>query len=159
MRAIRVIERQHRVLDRQKHFVFQETGEVRPIPEDFDRNRIAWYVEKFGFGVMTKLVHRIKWTVVADNVLLHDEWSPYKHFTIVPYFPYFRHGRTIGLVENLLGPQELLNKVSSQELHVINTTANSGWKIRAGALANMAIEELEQRGAETGLVVEVNGES
>lgn len=158
MRAIRVIERQHRLLDRQKHFVFQETGEVRPIPEDFDRNRIAWYVEKFGFGVMTKLVHRIKWTVVADNVLLHDEWSPYKHFTIVPYFPYFRHGRTIGLVENLLGPQELLNKVSSQELHVINTTANSGWKIRAGALVNMAIEELEQRGAETGLVVEVNGD-
>jgi hypothetical protein len=57
-----------------------------------------------------------------------------------------------------VGPQELLNKVSSQELHVINTTANSGWKVKQGALANMAVEELEQRGAETGLVVEVNGD-
>lgn len=158
MRNIRVIERQHRMLTKQKHFVSAETGEMRPVPEDFTRDRIAWFVEKFGFAVTTKLVERIKWTVIADNVRLHDDWSPYKHFTIVPFFPYFRYGQTIGLVENLVGPQELLNKVSSQELHVINTTANSGWKMKAGALANMSIEELEQRGAETGLVIEVNGD-
>jgi hypothetical protein len=93
--------------------------------------------------------------VIADNCRLHDDWSPYKHFTVVPYFPYFRRGVTVGLVENLLGPQELLNKVSSQELHVINTTANSGWKVKSGALINMTVEELEQKGAQTGLVVEV----
>jgi hypothetical protein len=61
----------------------------------------------------------------------------------------------MGLVENLLGPQELLNKVTSQELHVVNTTANSGWKVQTGALKNMTLEELEQRGAETGLVLEL----
>jgi hypothetical protein len=158
MRNIRVIERQYRKLDKQKHFVVPATGETRPVPETFDRDRIAWFVEKLGFAVTTKLVRRIRWCVVADNVRLHDDWSPYKHFTVIPYFPYFRHGTTIGLVENLLGPQELLNKVSSQELHVVNTTANSGWKARAGALTNMSTEELEQRGAETGLVVEVNGD-
>jgi hypothetical protein len=65
-------------------------GDMRPIPEDFDRNKIAFFVEKFGFQVTTKLVRRIRWTVVADNVVLHDDWSPYKHFTVVPYFPYFR---------------------------------------------------------------------
>jgi hypothetical protein len=157
LRNIRVIERQHRVLDRQKHFVSPETGDMRAIPAEFDKNRINWFVEKFGFQVTTKLVHRIRWTVIADNVELHDDWSPYKHFTIVPYFPYFRRGQTIGLVENLLGSQELLNKVSSQELHVVNTTANSGWKVKAGSLTNMTPEELEQRGAETGLVVETNG--
>lgn len=159
LRNIRVIERQYRVLDRQKHFVFAETGEMRAIPKDFTRNRIAFFVSKFGFQVVTKLVHRIKWTVIADNVVLHDDWSPYKHFTVVPFFPYFRHGRTIGLVENLLGPQELLNKTTSQELHVINTTANSGWKVKTGALTNMSLEELEQRGAESGLVIEVNGDT
>jgi hypothetical protein len=88
--------------------------------------------------------------------VLHDETSPYKHLTIVPFFPFFRHGRTIGVVENLLGPQELLNKTTSQELHVINTTANSGWKIKKGALTNMSVEELEDRGAETGLVLELD---
>jgi hypothetical protein len=158
MRNIRVIERQYRILDNQKHFLLPETGDMRPIPKDFDRNKIAWFVEKLGLKVVPKLVHRIKWTVIADNVVLFDDWSPYKHFTVVPYFPFFRHGLTVGLVENLIGPQELLNKVSSQELHVLNTTANSGWKVKAGALTNMSIEELEQRGAETGLVMEVNGD-
>jgi hypothetical protein len=76
----------------------------------------------------------------------------------VPYFPHLRNGHTLGLVENLLDPQEVLNKVTSQELHVINTTANSGYKVKAGALANMTIEELEQKGAQTGLVIEVNGD-
>jgi hypothetical protein len=87
--------------------------------------------------------------------VLHEDWSPLEHFTIVPYFPFFIHGKTIGFVENLLGPQELLNKTASQELHVINTTANSGWIIKKGALTNMSVGELEQRGAETGLIVEV----
>jgi hypothetical protein len=59
-------------------------------------------------------------------------------------------------VESLLGPQELLNKVSSQELHVVNTTANSGWKVKRNALQNMSTAELEQRGAQTGLVLELD---
>jgi hypothetical protein len=156
-RTIRVIERQYRKLDRQEHFLSVD-GDMRPVPSNFDRNRIAWFTEKFGFQVVPKLVHRIRWIVVADDIVLHDEWSPYKHFTVIPYFPYFRHGKTIGLVENLLGPQELLNKVSSQELHVVNTTANSGYKVKTGTLVNLSIEELEQRGAETGIVLEVNGD-
>lgn len=156
MRNLRVIERQFRTLDKQNHFVNPQTGDMRPIPNDWSRERIAFIAQQFGLTVTKKLVKRIRWAVICDNVVLHDDWSPYKHFTVVPYFPYFRRGHTVGLAENLLGPQELLNKVSSQELHVINTTANSGWKVKAGALTSMSIEELEQRGAETGLVIEVN---
>ena len=156
-RSVRIIERQHRVLDNQLHFVSMD-GDTRPVPKEFDKNRIEWFKEKFGFKTMKKMVPRIRWTVVADTLVLHDDWSPYKHFTIVPYFPYFRYGTMIGLVENLLDPQELLNKASSQELHVINTTANSGWKVRAGSLTNMSPEELEERGAETGIVIETMGD-
>ena len=157
-RNVRVIDRQYRRLDKMLHFVDIETGDMRPVPTDWDRNRIAALLEKVGDRVSTvkKLVKRIRWTVTADTVVLHDDWSPYKHFTTVPYFPYFRYGRTIGLVENLIGSQELLNKVSSQELHVINTSANSGWKIKKGALVNKTIEELEQQGASTGLVLELD---
>ena len=158
LRNIRLIERQYRVLDRQQHFLSPETGDMRQVPESFDRNRIAWFVEKFGFKVVPKMVRRIRWTVVADDVVLHDDWSPYKHFTVVPFFPHFRKGNTIGLVESLIGSQELLNKVSSQELHVVNTTANSGYIVSAGGLTNMTPEELEQRGAETGVVIQVNGD-
>lgn len=157
IRNIRVIERQWKKLDRQKHFVDLQTGDMRPVPDSWDKQKIEQVSQQYGLGVTTKLVKRIRWTVTADNVVLHDDWSPYKHFTVVPYFPYFRRGQTVGLVENLLGPQEYLNKVTSQELHVINTTANSGWIVGAGKLTNMTVEELEQRGAETGLVMEVEG--
>jgi hypothetical protein len=156
MRSIRVIERQHKKLARVDHFVDIATGDMRQVPSswapDMVQNHLA---QNPNLAIMPKLIQRIRWTVVADNVVLHDDWSPYKHFTVIPYFPYFRRGRTIGLVENLLGPQELLNKVSSQELHVINTTANSGWKVKKGGLLNMTAGELEQRGAQTGLVLEL----
>lgn len=155
-RTIRVIDRQYRVLDKQKFFVERETGDMRAIPADFDRDRIAWFTDTFGFAVTNQLVRRIRWTAVADNVVLHDDWSPYDHFTIVPYFPDFRYGRTLGMVEDLISPQENLNKVRSQELHVVNSSANGGWKVKTGTLTNMTLEELEERGAQTGLVVEVS---
>ena len=157
IRNIRVIERQYKKLDTQAHFVDLQTGDMRPIPDSWSKDKIAMVAQQFGLGITKKMVKRIRWCVTADNIVLHDDWSPYKHFTIVPYFPYFRRGKTVGLVENLLGPQEYLNKVTSQELHVINTTANSGWIVQTGKLRNMSIEELEQRGAETGLVLEVEG--
>ena len=155
-RNIRVIERQYRKLDKQLHFVDVTTGDMRPVPEDWDRNRIAALLEKAQgqLAVTKKLIKRVRWTVSAEDCVLLDEWSPYKHFTVVPYFPNFRYGKTVGIVENLLSPQEILNKASSQELHVINTTANSGWVIESGSLMNMTIEELEAKGAQTGLVVE-----
>ena len=157
VRNIRVIERQWRKLDRVMHFVDLETGDTRMVSQDWTREQIDQHLEQNPHLSLTKkLIQRIRWTVVADNVVLHDDWSPYKHFTVVPYFPYFRRGRTIGLVENLIGPQELLNKVSSQELHVVNTTANSGWKVKRNALQNMSVAELEQRGAQSGLVIELD---
>jgi hypothetical protein len=156
-RNIRVIERQWKKLDKVEHFVDITTGDMRQVPYGWEPERVQEHLaQNPNLTVTKKLVQRIRWTVVADNVVLHDDWSPYKHFTVVPYFPYFLRGRTIGLVENLLGPQELLNKVSSQELHVVNTTANSGWKVKRNALQNMSAAELEQRGAQTGLVLELD---
>lgn len=155
-RIFRVVERQHRKLRVVPHFVDMETGDMRAIPSNWDEERIQSVAMEQGLGVIKRSVKAIRWTVSVDDIVLFDDWSPYNHFTVVPYFPYFRNGRTIGLVENLLSPQNQLNKTSSQELHIVNTTANSGWKAKSGALVNMSIEELESRGAETGLVVELN---
>ena len=155
-RHIRLIDRQVKKLTKSTFLVDVETGDMRRVPESWDRNKIAAVKQKYGLEVVEKWERRPWWRVTAEEFVLHDGWSPYNRFTIVPYFPYFRHGRTIGLVENLLGPQELLNKTTSQELHVINTTANSGWKVKTGALTNMSTDELEERGAETGLVMELD---
>ena len=156
MRNIRVIERQFRMLTKQKFFVDPATGEMRAIPDAWDREKIGYVMKTYGLGVVENFVKRIRWRVTAGPCVLHDAWSPYRYFTIVPFFPYFRRGKTMGVVENLLGSQELLNKVTSQELHVVNTTANSGWKVKTGGLRNMSIEELEQRGAQTGIVLELD---
>jgi hypothetical protein len=155
-RSIRVIERQHIKVVKSKFFVDMETGETREVPENWDRNKISMVMKKFKLGVIDQHRDRIRWTVTAGPCVLHDEWSPYDYYTVVPFFPVFRRGRTAGVVENLIGPQELLNKVSSQELHVVNTTANSGWKIKTGSLRNMSTDELEQRGAQTGVVLELD---
>ena len=157
LRVVRVLERQWRKLDRRDHLVDIMKGDIRDIPDDWDRNDISLFLEQNqDFTTIDRVSPRIRWTVGAGEEILHDDWSPYKHFTVVPFFPFFRRGTTIGICENIIGPQELLNKVSSQELHVINTTANSGWKIKTGSLHNMDASELESSGARTGLVLELD---
>ena len=98
MRNIRLIDRQYRMLDRQKHFVSPETGDMRAIPEEFTRDKIAFFTEKFGFHVTTKLVRRIRWTVIADNVVL-------RRLVLIQALhlyctSHFRRGNTVGLIEN-----------------------------------------------------------
>ena len=132
---------------------------MREVPGSWDRERVAMVAREIGLEVVTKTVRKIRWTTSCDDVLLFDDWSPYNNLTIVPYFPYFRRGRTVGIVESMISPQELYNKVRSQMLHIVNTTANSGWKVRQNSLRNMSIEELAQRGADTGLVLELNDPS
>lgn len=111
VRNIRVIERQWKKLDKVLHFVDLETGDTRQVPGDWDDDRIAQHLQANPqLATTKKLIQRIRWTVIADNVVLHDDWSPYKHFTVVPYFPYFRRGRTVGLVENLLESLMLVDR-------------------------------------------------
>jgi hypothetical protein len=160
-RMVRVIERQHKQLSKIKYFVDLRSGDRKRIPDSYTAQDIARTIESARAGGVQLAVdevvgQRIRWTVTADDYVLHDKWSPYRHFTIVPFFPYFRHGRTIGFVENLIDVQELLNKTTSQELHVVNTTANSGWKVRKGGLKNMTMDELEQHGSKSGLVLELD---
>ncbi len=153
---IRVVDRQYKVLTRRELFVDTRTGELRPVPDSWDEVKIAEYMMRNPTIVqISQIAKRIRWTVVAGSTLLHDGWSPYEHFTVVPYFPHFRFGHTTGIVEQLFGVQELLNKTASQELHILNTTANSGWKVKHGSLKNMTVNDLEDRGSQTGLVVEV----
>jgi hypothetical protein len=156
-RNVRVLERQVKRLDKFEFYVDINTGDMRPVPPSNTAEMTQDFLDRNpDITVVKRTAKRIRWVVVADDIVMHDDWSPYPFFTVVPYFPYFRRGSTIGLVENLIDPQELLNKASSQELHVINTSANSGWVTKVGNIKNMAPGELEERGAQTGLVLEVD---
>ncbi|MBD3815245.1 MAG: hypothetical protein IE913_02060 [Halothiobacillus sp.] len=155
VRKVRVIERQYRKMRRMQYFVDMATGDTSVIPDNMDAERIEVMRQQFGLQVIERTESQIRWTITADSVLLHDDWSPYSTFTVVPFFPYFRRGRPFGLIRNLIDPQEQFNKISSQALHIVNTTANSGWIMEEGSLVNMTAAELRTHGAKTGLVMEV----
>jgi len=156
VRYYRMIDRQHFRIVRSEVFVDTMLGDIIPVPEAWDHNRISEYLRlNPHIFVMRKPIKKVRWTVSAGNLTLHDNWSPYRHFTIVPFFPRLRDGRTIGVVEHLISPQEILNKSRSQELHILGTSANSGWVVQHNNLVNLTERQLETRGSETGLVVVV----
>jgi len=155
-RSIRVLERQYRRLIKCKFYVDPLTGDQREVPDFWSTRKANQFADQYGLTTIERMARRVRWTVSADLVVLHDDWSPYEDFTIVPYFPYWRRGKPFGMVRNLLSPQEQLNKISSQELHIVNTTANSGWIVENGSLTGMTADDLEEHGATTGLVLEFN---
>ncbi|MGB0358424.1 MAG: hypothetical protein ACPGC4_01140 [Litorivicinaceae bacterium] len=154
VKALRVIERQHKRITRIDCFVDPNTGDQREVPEAWSDRKAKKFAKEYGLSIISKTKRKVRWTVTCDKVVLFDDWSPYNDFTVVPYFAYFRRGRPFGMVRNLLSPQEQLNKIASQELHIVNTTANSGWMVESGSLVGMTVDDLEEHGAETGLVVE-----
>lgn len=161
VKRVRVIERQYRKLTRTAFFLDTQTGDLRRVPEGWDKEKVIEFILRFDgdLQIMWKPERRIRRVITADRILIQDEWSIFNKFSIIPFFPYFRRGRPFGLVRNLISPQEMLNKVTSQELHVVNTTANSGWMFKSGTLVNMDADDLANQGAKTGLVLEWQGDS
>ena len=154
VKALRVVERQSKKLTRVSFFVDPETGDQRQCPDAWKDAKCKKFAKEHSLTLISKVIRKVRWTVTCDKVVLHDDWSPYNDFTIVPFFCYFRRGRPFGVVRNLLSPQEQLNKIASQELHIVNTTANSGWMVESGSLVGMSPDDLEEHGAQTGLVLE-----
>lgn len=151
---VRVLERQYWKIQMRDFWVDDETGDMTPVPDGTTKREMRRFARENGKTVIQKEQRRVRWTVTTSNVVLHDDWSPYDHFTIVPYFPYFRRGVTMGLVDNLISTQEMFNKVFSQILHIVNSSANSGWIVQENSLSNIDTDQLESIGAQTGLVLE-----
>lgn len=152
----RFIEQQYRKEAFKDFFVDLDTGDMSEVPEDWDRDKVSYAIETFGLDVIKRRANTVGWLVTTGDLVAHDEDSPYNDFTLVPFMPYFIDGYTFGLIDQQIDPQRLLNKSLSQELHILSTTANSGWIVRSGALRNMSIEDLEEVGAKTGIVLEVD---
>ena len=148
----RVIDRQRFVHEMTMCMVWPGTGDI-VVEATMAPDSIADALAN-GAVRAKRMRRRVKWTVTTFTATLHDTYSPYEHFTVVPYFAYFRRGKTVGMVDDAIGPQEALNKAVSQYVHVVNTAANSGWIVEADSLANMTLQELQREGARTGLVVE-----
>ena len=153
-KSIRVFARQFKQLTIQWHFFNPVTGDVRPVEDNLSYDRAKEFAAQNGWTVTRIPRRRIRWRVAFRDGLLHDDWSPYRTYTIIPYFPYFDRGITVGLVDNAISPQELLNKSLSSTLHIVNSTANSGWLVPKDVLTNITTGDLTDVGMKTGLVIE-----
>lgn len=147
----RVIDTQQWKLSRGKVAVYP-TGDIRVVENISDEKR-AQMVDA-GAIFIDKVIRRVRWTVTTDTTVLFDDWSPYEHFTIIPYFPIFRRGITQGMVDNAISPQEMANKALSSFVHIVNSTANSGWIYEEDSLTNMTGDELIAQGSQSGIGVE-----
>lgn len=152
IKRYRVIERQVAEWSLQDCLVAPTTGDVMTMAylSEAQIQRMA----EDGVQKVKRRRRQIRWIVTTYSQVLHDDISPYEHFTIIPYFAFFRRGLTRGLVDNAIGPQEALNKSVSQYVHIVNTSANSGWMVQQNSLTNISTDELSQIGAMTGLVLE-----
>ena len=161
-KLIRVLDVQRYELRNCRFFVDLATGQKKIIPDDWGDAKIGRLMEfamlqfqilgleptlDVGMGVEK----RVRWTVTAADRILFDRWSIYDSFTIVPYFAYFRRGQTRGMIHDLVDPQREINKRRSALLHIIMTTANSGWVWEKGALDPDQEAKVESHGGKPGL--------
>jgi hypothetical protein len=159
-KVIRVIDRQHIRLSRVRRFIDLATGATREIPETWNHNRIVRvkdWAENQGqpLGVMDRVERKVRWTVTAADVLLFDDWSPYRTFTVIPYFGYFRRGKTLGMVHDLRDPQREINKRRSAEIHIVGTSASSGWMFEENSMTVDSKEILKRYGSKPGINLEL----
>lgn len=153
VKSIRVVERQYYQFRKVFYLVDPNTGERRELKQQVSQEEAQLLAQNMGVFLHRQTERRVRWRISADNVLLFDGWSPYRSLTIIPYFAYFIEGTPFGPIRNLFSPQEQLNKISSQELHIINTTANSGWVVEQNSLVNMTEDDLNTYGSKTGVTL------
>lgn len=151
VKRVLIIDRQWRQMVMQPCYIYTTGDVITAIGMSAEQETAA---VRAGAVKTKRFLPRIRWTVTTADALLHDDWSPYRTYTIVPFFPYFRRGRGRGMVDNLISPQVAYNKLKSATVHVINTTANSGWVVDQGALVNMSTQQLADYGSQTGVVIE-----
>jgi len=108
------------------------TGKMKPIGADtFAAKAIAaasdrWTVKEWVVPVLNK-------TVTAGDIVLEDISNPFGEsvqFPLYRFCPMWVDGGAMGVIANMIGPQQEVNKRRSQALHNLNQAANSGFKVK-----------------------------
>lgn len=159
-KQIRMIDSQYKITSIMPCFVDLETGDREAIPQEWlqDQNKIdkvMAYAEKRGnpLQIVNRPVKRVRHTTTCGDIVLYDQWSIYKDYTTVGYFPYFRRGKTRGMVDDLIDPQREVNKKRSVLTDILNRNANSGWMYEEETLDPDQEENLRLYGSAPGINV------
>jgi hypothetical protein len=159
-KRLRLLDTQTQVTSPQQCFVDLQTGDFQPIPDDWFKPENQYKIQKcldYAASIGNQLivgqrpVRRIRWTVTCGDLILHDSWSPYESYTLIPFFPDFRRGQTRGVVDDLIDPQREINKKRSSITEILNRSANSGWIYGDQALSAEQEENLRLNGSRPGI--------
>ena len=158
-KTIRLLDIQHYKRVMRWFFIDLETGIKRPVPDawgpDEVQRVIAWAkANNEPLVVQRQKTRRLRWTHMVGDIIVYDEWSPYDTFTVTPFFPYFRRGKTMGMVEPLLDPQREVNVRRSARQNIIGRSSNGGWMFEKGTLTPQERANLEKNGGRPGFTLE-----
>ena len=108
---IRILETEYTITEMRAHFIDLETGDHQVIPDHWDRTKVEKvmaYARDQGnpLAVARRPHQRVRWVVMVGDLIVHDDWSPYETFSYIGYFPYFRRGKTRGMIDDLLDPRD-----------------------------------------------------
>jgi len=161
-KRLRLLDSQYKITVVAPCFVDLETGDKQVIPDEWlkpeNQHKIQAALD-YGMAhnnplkIVRRPVTRTRWTVSCADVTLFDQWSPFETYTKVGFFPYFRRGKTRGMMEDLLDPQDEINKKRSALTDILNRNANSGWIYEENTLDATQEENLRKFGASPGINV------
>ncbi len=96
-------------------------------------------------------------TVMVGDILLESIEDPFDGMNLYPivrFAPFFDHGYEYPPVQNLVGPQKLINYTFSSLVNILKNVANSGWKV--GKTSQRWLEWLEENSSQDGLVIDLS---
>ena len=106
------------------------------------------------YSLKEYVIEVLHMTTMLGEIILEDIEDPYHGMTMFPlqrFCPYWFDGVVFGVVEGLKDPQREINKRTSQMLHVINHTANTGYIVKANE--KNTIKLLKEEGSKPGVIV------
>lgn len=154
----RVVEQYEKKWERIELFYDQASGKVRrtdELPEEYrgmydgmTKSAVKGYIR------LTTIIADTVIAQKADIKSTKNQDVEFFHLFNV-YFPYWLNGKYWGAVENLLYPQEDINKHYSQIIHILNSYANSGIYYEDGTFDPTTEKNLNNLLAQNGVAIKV----
>lgn len=146
-----------------KRYFCVDPDTKQPIKFEKKEEAEAFIADKPGQQIIERTVPEIWVADYCCGYVLQDVISSFEpHYSGFPIFRFMADWapsakseklRVQGVTRALIDPQKEYNKSTSQNLHILNTQANSGWIGYEGDLSETGWQNLEKMGAKPGIVV------
>ncbi len=113
-------------------FLLKSTGEFENLTDSSPAEIKKLKDDTPDAQIISRVIEVLWYTTLVGNVVLEEIERPLGEvsmYPIIPFYAYWRNKHKFGIIKNLRDPQQEKNKRYSQMLHILNTTAHSGWLI------------------------------